>query len=389
MGERQIVTVDRVAAGGDGIGHLADGRIVFVEGALPGEQVVADVHTSKRDFAKASTLEVAVASPDRVEPPCPARAAGCGGCPWQHVSPGAQLRLKAEIVADALRRTAKLPAAQVAVGAAVAPWAYRTTVRVAAGAGGRVGFRGSRSHQVVLPEACPITHPVLSELLPTLSVRGADELTLRVSAATGEITALPSPSTGVVRGLPEGARCGPDATVTEEVAGHQLRVSAASFFQSGPAAAELLVQMVRGACGAARGSGPLLDAYGGVGLFAATLATDAHAIVVESSASACADARVNLGARAEVHCMPFERWPAAEVPLVVADPARAGLGADGAAVVAATSAPRVVLVSCDPVAMARDTALLGTHGYRHEGSLVLDLFPQTPHAEVVTTFTRG
>ena len=87
--------------------------------------------------------------------------------------------------------------------------------------------------------------------------------------------------------------------------------------------------------------------------------------------------------------MPFERWPAAEVPLVVADPARAGLGADGAAVVAATNASRVVLVSCDPVAMARDTALLGTHGYRHEGSLVLDLFPQTHHAEVVTTFTRG
>ena len=89
---------------------------------------------------------------------------------------------------------------------------------------------------------------------------------------------------------------------------------------------------------------------------------------------------------ARSHCVPFERWPAVEVPLVVADPARAQ---PGAAVVAATNASRVVLVSCDPVAMARDTALLGTHGYRHEGSLVLDLFPQTPHAEVVTTFTRG
>ena len=74
--------------------------------------------------------------------------------------------------------------------------------------------------------------------------------------------------------------------------------------------------------------------------------------------------------------------------LVVADPARAGLGRDSADVVAATGAERVVLVSCDPVAMARDAALLAAHGYRHSGSTVLDLFPHTPHVEVVTRFDR-
>ena len=75
-------------------------------------------------------------------------------------------------------------------------------------------------------------------------------------------------------------------------------------------------------------------------------------------------------------------------PLVVADPARAGLGREAVALVAATGAGTVVLVSCDPVAMARDTALLAAHGYRHGGSTVLDLFPHTPHVEVVTRFDR-
>jgi hypothetical protein len=73
----------------------------------------------------------------------------------------------------------------------------------------------------------------------------------------------------------------------------------------------------------------------------------------------------------------------------VVDPARAGLGREACDVLAATSATRIVLVSCDPVAMARDTALLNERGYVHQGSRVLDLFPHTPHVEVVTVFDRS
>jgi tRNA/tmRNA/rRNA uracil-C5-methylase (TrmA/RlmC/RlmD family) len=77
------------------------------------------------------------------------------------------------------------------------------------------------------------------------------------------------------------------------------------------------------------------------------------------------------------------------VSVAVADPARSGLGADAAAVLVAARARRLVLVSCDPVAMARDTAALVAHGLRHESSTVLDLFPHTPHVEVVTAFSAG
>jgi 23S rRNA (uracil1939-C5)-methyltransferase len=270
----------------------------------------------------------------------------------------------------------------VDVGGSVPPWAYRTTMRFAVAPDGRVGLRAGSSHRVVRIDDCLVAHPAINAILASLRVRGADEVTVRVSAATGECTVLPSEPGATVSGLPEGAALGTSGVVHEYVAGATLRVSAPSFFQSGPAAA-LLVDEVRSACGDRLDGSPWLDAYGGVGLFSATLG--GPATLVESSRSACADARVNVPA-ATVHCTSFEDWTPTRFGLAVVDPARAGLGRDAVDALAATGAERVVLVSCDPVAMARDTALLRDHGYAHRGSRVLDLFPHTPHVEVVTVF---
>jgi 23S rRNA (uracil1939-C5)-methyltransferase len=390
----ETVHVEKMAAGGDGIARLGDGRVVFVDGALPGETVRVAVHTSKRDFAKGSVTEVLEPSPHRLSPPCPELAAGCGGCAWQHIAPEAQLGWKAEIVADALRRTGRLPDAavgtRVALGSSVPPWGYRTTMRLAVAVDGRVGLRAGSSHRVVTLGSCMVAHPTLACMLGELRVRGADEVSLRVSVTTGEATLWADTAGAEVDGLPATVKVGPDAALNETVAGVSLRVSAASFFQSGPAAAELLVAAVRDACGDALRDlhGPLLDAYGGIGLFAATLGAEAS-IVVESSASSCADATFNLGDRAEVVRGTFEQWRPRPVSLAVVDPARAGLGKGGTAVLAATGAARVVLVSCDPVSLARDTVLLASHGYRHAGSTVFDLFPHTPHVEVVTRFDKA
>ncbi|MDP2291496.1 MAG: TRAM domain-containing protein [Actinomycetota bacterium] len=383
------VHIEKMAAGGDAIGRLADGRVVFVEGALPGERVLVELRTTKRDFAKGRVADVLDASPHRVVAPCPELAKGCGGCGWQHAAPGAQLQWKADIVVDALRRTAKLPDADVRIGGAVGPWEYRSGMRLAVAADGRVGLRAASSHRVVGLGSCMVAHPALAAMLGDLRVCNAEEVSLRVSAATGEATAWSSDARVRFSGLPAHVAVGPAATLTEVVAGARLQVTAASFFQSGPAAAELLVHTVRDACGTALTDldGPLLDAYGGVGLFAATLGA-ARSIVVESSPSACADAMVNLGDRAVVRRVQFERWKPEPVELAVADPARAGLGREAVEVLAVTGAERVVLVSCDPVSLARDTTLLAERGYAHRGSTVLDLFPHTPHVEVVTRFDR-
>jgi 23S rRNA (uracil1939-C5)-methyltransferase len=216
-----------------------------------------------------------------------------------------------------------------------------------------------------------------------------------VSVAHGTVTAWWTPRARAV-GLPAGSGTGERATLVEVVAGVSLQVSAGAFFQSGPAAAELLVDAVRAAGGAELAAARrVVDAYGGGGLFAATVVPDhAHVTLVEGSPVACDDARVNLAGRsADVVCAGVEEWPTVAGPdgtadVVIADPSRQGLGAEAAARLSDAAAPVLVLVSCDPVAMARDTALLADQGYRHAGTTVLDLFPQTHHVEAVTRFER-
>lgn len=384
------VVAEKMAAGGDAIAHAPDGRVMFVDGAVPGERVRVTIRSSKRDFVRGAVAEVLEPSPARVTPPCVDRARGCGGCAWQHIDHIEQLALKTSVVADALRRTARLPDAVVHSGGMVSPWAYRTTVRLAVCDDGRLGLRAPASHRVVALSGCDVAHPALAALVPRLRVQGAVEVSLRIG--DDGVTVLPldergRPTSATVEHLSADARVGPDSTVHIEVSGVRLRVSANSFFQSGPAAAELLVATVAEACGdRVRSAGTVLDAYGGVGLFSACLDLP-HALLVESSPSACADARHNLPGAEVVEAL-FENWQPRPVDLAVVDPARAGLGVEAAEVLCRTGAGRIVLVSCDPVAAARDIALLVGRGYRHLSSTVLDLFPQTSHVEVVTVLDR-
>ena len=167
-----------------------------------------------------------------------------------------------------------------------------------------------------------------------------------------------------------------------------------SFFQSGPQAAELLVDTVRKAAPELSAAAVVVDAYAGIGLFAAlAVPVDAHVIAIETSKSAVADARSNLAGR-DVDIVRGEvgGWhvPADRaVDVVIADPARSGLGGPGVTALERTGAGVLVLVSCDPASLGRDAKLLGRVGYRLEWSEVVDTFPQTTHVEAVSRFTRA
>ncbi|HUP87580.1 MAG TPA: TRAM domain-containing protein [Acidimicrobiales bacterium] len=389
-----------MAAGGDAIARDRDGRVVFVEGGLPGEGVRARVVHAKKDFARATVLDVVgPPSPDRVGPPCAALAAGCGGCSWQHIEATAQRRLKVSIVEDALRRIGRfrdetMPAITMRP---LVHRAVRTTARLGVAADGRAGQHRRHGHEVIPTASCVAAHPMLGELIVDGRFAGADEVLLRVGVASGEraVAGFPhaSPSTFVV---PPDVAIGDDAVVHESIAGAWLQVSMGSFFQSGPVAAEALVAAVTDAVGdALPAGGHLVDAYAGVGLFGATVGAGRHARVtsIESDPSANDDARVNL---AELDAVVIEgevgRWrPAAvdrPVDVVVADPARTGLGRPGSATVVATGAPRVVLVSCDPASLARDARLLEDAGYALASVSLVDAFPDTFHVEAVSRFDR-
>lgn len=393
-----------MAAGGDALARDADGRVVFVQGALPAERVVARLTQSRRDYARAVVVEVLEPSPDRVCPPCPALAAGCGGCTWQHVAPAAQTRLKAAIVADALRRIGHLADPPEPAVLDLPSPALRTTARLAVSPSGRAGHRprGTGSDGAAPPavetDSCMAAHPLLEELLVHGRYHGSDEVLLRVGVASGErLVRLGAGATGAE--IPDDVmvtRRGDKrrAFVHEEVAGRRFRVSADSFFQPGPVAAAGLVSAVVAAVGDALGPGAhLVDAYAGTGLFGSVLgASGARVTAVESGRSAAADARFNLSdLDAKVVTAEVARWDArrgGRAEVVIADPARSGLGRPGVAALAEAAAPRMVLVSCDPASLARDAVLLADAGYRLSSLTLVDAFPHTFHVETVACFDR-
>ena len=391
---------DRLVAGGDAMARDVDGRVVFIEGALPGEVVEVEVEEAKKDFAKARLIEVVERSPLRDAPSCSHRRNGCGGCDWMHLRPDAQLDAKVEIVRESLRRIGRLDPlvvdGLVHRGGAVSPFGYRTTIRVVGGPNGSVGYRAQGSNDVVEVTSCPIAESKLSRLLSVIEADDGAELTLRTSVATGAITAIwDKQYRKSIRGVPATVHIGERAWLTERVAGHDLRVSAGSFFQSGVQAAELLVAAVQTAAPELATARHAVDAYGGVGLFAVAAMSDAqHVTVIESSKSACLDAEHNLtGRAASVLRADVSGWtaptgggPTPQVDVIVADPARPGLAKPGVAALAAAGAAVLVLVSCDPVSLARDVTLLSDAGYVPERVEVLDLFPNTHHVETVTRF---
>ena len=391
---------ERLVAGGDALGHLADGRVVFVPGALPGELVDVQITQAKKDFARGTVASIIEPSTHRVAPPCEHVARGCGGCSWQHLDVAQHMEAKVAIVHEALRRNGKIETLEVVAGGFVPPTASRTTLRMAVTPDGRLGFRRGGSHDVIDTPTCLVAHPLLNEFIGDVRVNGATEATLRCGVTTGEVGIWLHDEDGedvpgaTVTGLPSHVVVGRKAMLHEVVQGVSLQVSMASFFQASQVAAELLVSAVNDAAGDAALSGeygPIIDAYGGVGLFTATLVdTDIPVVLVESNPSACSDARSNLHDHdVSIEQIAVEQWRVQDAGLVIADPARNGLGAMGVNAIVATEAKRIVLVSCDAVAGARDIRLLLDAGYACEGVTVLDLFPNTPHVEVVSAFTRN
>ena len=406
----ELTLTDQVAAGGDTIGRLADGRVVFVSGGLPGEHVQVAIREDRRDWARGDAVEIVSPSPHRVEPPCPWVAAGCGGCQWQHVSPSAQLALKQSVVADALNRIGGVRhEVRFLAGVAVPASGYRTTAHLAVTPSGAPAYRPRRSHDLIEVEHCLVVHPLLRQLIDECRFPGSRRATLRVGAASGERLALldRAPRSGSSRRVRVPDDCavvtGRDTGVVhEDVGGRRWRISARSFFQAGPQSAEVLVAATETAAGDAVG-GATIDAYAGVGLLGGALVGrhGGRLVAIESHPAAAADAAVNLAdLDAEVVRAEVAAWSegsagsgrgAAARPradLVVADPARPGLGRPGVAALACVGAPRLVLVSCDPASMARDVALLDTAGYSLSSVQVLDLFPHTTHVETVSRLDR-
>jgi 23S rRNA (uracil1939-C5)-methyltransferase len=357
-----------MVAGGIALGRLADGRRALIRGAIPGELVRAHEIRQQKGVAHAEVDDVLEAAPERVAPPCPMVAAGCGGCDWQHIDEVAQPHFKRDIVIDALAHIGRMPDAPVDAPVALRTRDYRTTIRGVATADGTLGLRRTHSHEPVPIRGCLIAHPALRAVIDSETFTPGSEVTLRV-AADGTV--------------------GRDAdTVSMRVDPADLDVPVRSFFQPHADAPTRLAELVREAFdGVDAGTRRLADLYCGVGVFAATVPA-ASVVAVERDRAASAAAKRNLGKRARVLTQPVERAAIGPADVVVADPSRSGLGRAGVDAIAATNAELVALVSCDPASFARDARLLTDAGYELDRAVPVDQFGNTSHIEVVGRFAR-
>ncbi|MGW4522465.1 class I SAM-dependent RNA methyltransferase [Amycolatopsis sp. NPDC004378] len=387
LGRVLEVEVGPVAHGGHCVAR-ADGRVVFVRHALPGEQVRVEVtEDNGGSFCRGDAVEVLSPSEHRVTPPCPlAVPGGCGGCDWQHASPAYQRDLKASVVAEQLQRLAGIEREVVVEALDGGPLDWRSRVRLVADREGRAGLRAHHSHRVVPLDDCPIAVP--GELDDVLARRWRPGSELEVTSDGDGRTHVRELAT--VRGKVRAKQLSGGVAV-QHAAGRDWRLDAHGFWQVHPAAASTFAKVV-GEWAEAPAGGSAWDLYAGVGLFASVLAgqvgSSGRVLAIESGRRAVADGERNLADLPQVswqagrveHVLASAEKP---VDVVVLDPPRKGAGRPVVESIVAGSPDRIVYVACDPAALARDVAIFASHGYSLTDLRAFDAFPMTHHVECV------
>jgi len=399
-----------IAHGGEALGRH-QGRVIFVPGALPGEEVLVELVKEKKKWARARLVEVLTPAPERVAPQCPFFGE-CGGCQWQYVAYPAQLTYKQSIVRDQLARLGHLPDALVhPTIPSPDPWRYRNHVRFSLSPAGEPGFRAAASRQVVPVDDCLLMHPLLQELFLALELDLAgfplEYLGLRAGVNTGdqmvvfEVVEEVAPELEVDLPVSCVLLLGDGTPVNligfnyllEKVAGRTYRISAGSFFQVNTPQAERLLEVV-GEYLEPHPNDTLLDAYCGVGLFSIGLAERVGRVIgVEGYPHAVIDAQANAEGMDHVTFIEGaveEVLPGLgeQVDLAIVDPPRTGCTRPVIEALAALGPRRIAYVSCDPAILARDAQALVETGYHLAEVQPVDMFPQTYHVESVALWVK-
>jgi 23S rRNA (uracil1939-C5)-methyltransferase len=428
----ECIDVGALAHDGRGVARVA-GKAVFVEGALPGEQVGFSYHATHKAFDEAVVNTILQSSPDRVEPRC-AHYGICGGCSLQHLQPEAQVRARQQVLLDNLQRIGSVVPEQVLEPMTAPVWGYRSKARLGVkyvGKKGRVlvGFRERRAPYLADLSCCEVLHPSVGEQLPLLSAL-IGQLEARTRIPQIEVAVAESVTALVFRHLDplvetdreqlrQFARqhgfhvylqpSGPDSIhalePSDSVLAYHLQESAVEirflpgdFTQVNRDINRQMVRRVQEMLALDR-SDTVLDLFCGLGNFTLPIARQAgRAIGVEGEAGLVARARDNATLNGldnvEFHVANlFEdqrsaSWAGITCNKVLLDPPRSG-AAEVLPVLGNIRPQRIVYVSCHPGTLARDAGILvGDYGYHLRAAGVMDMFPHTAHVESLALFER-
>jgi len=438
------LTIESLDGEGRGVARSA-GKVVFVEGALPGETVTADIFKKKPTFDLARVRSVLRASPDRVVPRCP-HFGVCGGCTLQHAGSALQIAAKQRTLEDALERIGRLRAERILPPIEGPAWGYRFRARLSVRhvpkkGGVLVGFHERKSSFVadmrechVLPKKISDALPALRELVGALTIRdrlpqievavgerpGTYDglvyvLVLRILAplatADARLLAEFSSAQGVDIWLQTG---GPDTAAplhpTEALLAYQLPEFAVTlpfapteFTQVNSAINRVLVRRAVALLDPRPGE-QIVDFFCGLGNFTLPIArSGATALGIEGNSAMVRRAQANalangLAERAQFRAANLANPPPGfvaglgQVDRVLIDPPR-----EGAIELVKTMLPcgdadaptRIVYIACNPATLARDAAVLvHDRRYRLTAAGVVNMFPHTAHVESITVFDR-
>ena len=417
----EVVRIRGIASDGAGVGDLPDGRTVFVPRTAPGDEVRIRVTKLKPRWARGQVVEVISPSSDRTEPLCP-RYDECGGCALQHIPYGDQLSWKIRFVHDALQRIAHLDLAPVSMCASPSSYHYRSrvTFTLLRLSGGRVvsGFHGLNKPDRIVDVADRCVLPTLAisgvwadlrltwgdgaRRLPSgrqlrLTLRQVDEgvvLLVQGGKGPGRADILLKEIDGLVAvwmTMPGGGSrlLGGIADVQDTRLGEILRASPTAFTQVNDAAASALHQCVLDEA-LSSSVHLVVDAYCGTGLYGRKIARLGHRSMgielnAEAARAASEDAPKGFSVlRGAVEHRLSEALPS---DVVILNPPRAGVDEQVTDLLRKNGPPKVIYVSCDPATLARDLVRLGST-YDVSRVHAFDLFPQTPHVEVLAILQR-
>ncbi|WP_457808118.1 TRAM domain-containing protein [Kushneria sp. EE4] len=428
--DEKSVVIERLAHDGRGVARDRDGKTLFIEQALPGEEIEVAIHTQHGRYDEGHVRRVIKASEERVTPGC-AHFGRCGGCDLQHLAIEGQRRHKQQVLREHLaRHDIELPEPSLLEGEA---WGYRRRARLGVRVGSddriHVGYRVRGQDRLFNIEQCPILEPRLEALIQPLRaliesleaprrlghielVAGDDVvmITLRqLRRVPGDLTRwqqfarehdlLLSVLSGdgdkpVLERLDDRPDTWPHYRALPDVPASAISVRSGDFLQANAGVNHQLVARVLEWANIDDDM-PVVDLFAGVGNFSLTLAAaGARVIAYEGRESMVQRLRDNalaagLSARVDARRTDLGDAPPGleDAALVVLDPPRAG-AQDICRVLAQHGPSRVLYVSCEPATLARDVHLLVSGGYRLVRAAVADMFPQTAHLESLVLLER-
>ena len=431
----QLIKIHSLGSSGEGVGKL-DELIVFVEGALPDEEILAEIETRKKNYAVGRLVEVLKPSQERVEPFCPLYKE-CGGCQLQHLSYSAQLKWKRQQVVDAIERIGKISGVEVFDTLGMEnPLLYRNKMQFPVGKNLKIGCYARGSHKIIDTDSCMIQNAQNDKILAAVRkiatkfniqpynedthkgflrhvmgrVGSNGEFMIVLVTATKNFPNEKNFVRALIKEVPNVTSIQQNVqtfknnvilgretkilfgkpTIHDKIGDFRFNISARSFFQVNTAQAEILYKTALDFANL-RGNELIIDAYCGTGTISLFMAKKARKVIgVEVVSSAINDAiknaRENHIKNAEfivgdvVKILP-KISDYAEV--VIVDPPRAGCDKKVLETFAAMKPEKIIYVSCNPATLARDLKILDEFGYKTKKIQPVDMFPFTSHIEAV------